>query len=70
MKMFGALSKQPSWLLIQISAGHVMNEGLGIGGNRSQSLVTVGQGCQSLESVCVHVCDIYYCRSLRESVDI
>lgn len=55
IKMFGALSSQDFWLLIQISAGHVINEGLGSRENRSQSLVTVGQGCQSLKSVCACV---------------
>lgn len=73
IKMFGALSSQYFWLLIQISAGHVINEGLGSRENRSQSLVT-GHCWTGLpvikECVCLCVCDMYYCRSLRESVDI
>lgn len=43
-------------LLNQISADNVINAGLGSRENLSQSLVTLGQGCQSLERLCVRVC--------------
>lgn len=53
IKIFGAVSNWLFWLLAQIGASHVINEGLGSRKNQSQSLVTVGQGCRSLECVCV-----------------
>lgn len=63
IKISGALSNWLLWLLIQISASHVINEGLDSRKNQSQSLVTR----LAVITVCVFVC---VCWSLRESADI